>query len=337
MSVFRVRPFAPFMVAALLGCGSGPERAPHAAPAVTASTPADADATVATVDGLPISANAVRQGIVRRGGGFLSRFEKLEAKEQVLEELVRVKLLAQAARQQGYDRDPDIVASIDNLLADRYWREHVAQAGAVAQPTDAEVEAYYRAHTAEFVQPERVRGAIVFLAAPADASAAVKDALRARADDLRRQAVALPTSERTFGAIAMLNSADPTTRARGGDLGFIAREATVYDVERPVLDALVALQHPGDLAPPVETERGVYLVKFIERAGGAPVPLATVTARIRQRLYDERVQAAEKARYGTLRAQADVQIDRTRLQAIGPTHVASTERPPSFPVEGGTP
>lgn len=326
------RAFLPSLLACVVLCACAERPEPPPEPRAVERT---ADVTIATVDGEPIGADAVRLAIVRRGGDFLGRYAKLDEKEKVVEELVRVKLLARAARAQGYDREPEIQAAIEQILADRYWQQHLAPRE-VPEVTDADVEGHYEDHAGDFTDPERARAAVIFVAFPADADDETKAAARRTALELREQARALPATERTFGSLAE-RSDDPTTRRRGGDLGFLARGAEVYSVERAVHDALFALERPGDIAEPVETERGVYLVKLVERTGGGRLPLETVRTAIRQRLYDARVSDAEAARYAELRDEADVRLDRELLGTVGPSAVASSGRPPSFPVGEATP
>jgi len=182
----------------LWGCGqavtevAAPEPRPAATPArppTPARSPAEPAAPVAHVNGVAIDANAVRTEMVRRGADFLSRFERLEEKQGAVEALVRVQVLAQTAREAGYEDLPSLRAAIDRLLAEHYWREEVAALD-VPPVSDAEALAEYEANLERYTETLRARGAVLQLRAPSSASRAERAALRARAQELRRQATA---------------------------------------------------------------------------------------------------------------------------------------------------
>lgn len=285
--------------------------------------------TVATVAGAPIDADAVRREMVRRGADFLPRFTTLEEKEAVVEELVRIEVLAQQARQAGYADDPEVRRSIDRLLAEKYWRDQVEKA-AVPPVTAEEARAYYDAHPAEFTAPAKVRGAVIVLRWPSTASEAQRAEIRARAQQIAADARgAGPT---IYASLVETHSQDPVSRRSAGDTGFIVEGTTVYRFEPPVIEALFAIQQVGGVAA-VAAERGAYVVRLSAREGGTVAPFETVAASLSERLTAERKRALEEQRYAALRQQVAVAIDRQALGTVGPGDLAAAAaRPPSFPV-----
>jgi PPIC-type PPIASE domain len=321
------------------GCGDQPERRitePVAPPAIATPAVVAADATVAVVDGRPITASAVRREILRRGGDFLQHYGKLEEKERLVDDLVRTRVLAAAARRSGIADDPEIQEAYDKLLADRYWRAQVHERTRTLTVPDADVEAYYRTHPAEFTEPERVRGAVIFLEWRPGASAAERADVRAKASRLAAEAATLPADEPGFGRLAAEHSDHAPTRGRGGDTGFILKSGSVYHLALEAVNALVGLTTPGSLAPLVETDAGVWLVKLAARRGGERLPLDGVAETIRTKLLAIQTAEIERATVDELRRTFAATIDREVLATVGPTVTAAASGPPSFPLGEAT-
>lgn len=287
-----------------------------------------ANPTVAHVDGVAIDADAVRHEMVRRGADFLPRLSELAEKEAVVEDLVRVEVLAQQARKAGYADDPEIRRTIDRLLAEKYWRDQV-EAAPVPPVTVEQARAYYDAHPAEFTELKKVRGAVIALRWPSSAGDAERAMVRAKAQRLVGEAQG--ANPRSFAALVAANSEDPATRSSGGDTGFIVQGTTVFRFEPPLVNALFTIDQVGGVAA-VEGERGVYVVRLSATEGGSVTPFADVEHGLTERLTAERKRALEEQHYAALRQQVDIAIDRQALGAVGPQDLAAAARPPSFPV-----
>jgi parvulin-like peptidyl-prolyl isomerase len=83
-----------------------------------------------------------------------------------------------------------------------------------------------------------------------------------------------------FVALAREISEDATTRAQGGDLGFLRAGETVPEFEQ----AVQALTDKAPLSGPVTTPYGVHLIQLVERRGGVPEPLARVRGQVTQKV-----------------------------------------------------
>jgi parvulin-like peptidyl-prolyl isomerase len=283
---------------------------------------------VATVHGVAIDADAVRQEMIRRGADFLPRFSKVEAKQAVVDDLVRIEVLAQKARQEGYLERPEIRQSVDRLLAEQYWRD---QTEALTPPvvTEAEARAYYDEHRADFTPPRRARGAVIVLRWKSKAAEAERAEVRAQAE--RIVAEAKGANQGAFASLVAAHSDDPETRRAGGDTGFVVEGTTVFRFEPPVVEALFKIDQVGGVAS-VETGRGIYILRLAAAEGGTTTPFEQVDTSIRTRLTAERKKKLQEERYAALRRQLDIAIDLDALRKIGPADLAEAVRPPSFPV-----
>ena len=143
-----------------------------------------------------------------------------------------------------------------------------------AKVEDAEVKAYFDAHQAEFVSPERVRAEYVVLSADAlaadekvsaeDVKAAWEGAFGQKAkerEEARKKALAVLAEVKKdparFAEIAKAESQDPGSKEHGGDLGFTGRGSFV----KPFEDALYKMK-PGAISGLVESEFGFHIIRL---------------------------------------------------------------------------
>jgi len=314
------------MCAAL--CGFAALVAPSPGALAEEIAPSPDDAAVATVDGRPITAAALRRAMVRRGADFLPGFSQADKKQELLESLVRTRILADQARDEGLDQDPEVAAQIESLLAEAYWRRTVAEVQ-LAPATAKEAREYYDEHVEEFRRARRARGAVLVLRWKRDAGAAERDRVRSRAEALAQKAAGSRPS--VFTRMIEEESTDPTTRRTAGDTGFVVQGTTVFRLDPPVIEALFEVPEVGGVEV-VETARGMVLVQLREREGGDVAAFDLVADSIRRRLSAERREQAVAEQYSALRQRAEVEIDGDVLRGVGPADLAASARPPAFPV-----
>ncbi len=175
-------------------------------------------------------------------------------------------------------------------------RFNTADYAAKLQPTDAELDAYYKSNAALFQAPEQAnieylvldldgvkksivvpeadlktyyeqnaarlsgqeerRASHILINAPASASAAERQKAKARAEELLAQVKKSPES---FADVAKKNSQDSGSAVNGGDLDFFARGAMV----KPFEAAAFAMQK-GDISAVVETEFGYHIIRLTD-------------------------------------------------------------------------
>jgi len=140
-------------------------------------------------------------------------------------------------------------ASIEYLVLDL---ESVKKGIAV---NEADLKTYYEQNVASNAGKEERRASHILIAAPKDASAAERTAAKARAEELLAAVRQNPAS---FADLARKHSKDGSA-AKGGDLEFLARGATV----KPFEDALFALKK-GETSGVVETDFGYHIVRLTD-------------------------------------------------------------------------
>jgi peptidyl-prolyl cis-trans isomerase C len=207
-----------------------------------------------------------------------------QLKEQLLMQMVQTLVISGVAKQSGFAESPEIREHLDLLtnsfLANEYLKREIIQKTEVP---DNEVKTYYDTHTDEFKNPEMMRARhILFLAEPAATDEEKKSVYEKAADTLKK----IKAGE-DFAKLATDLSGDPGSKAKGGDLGFIARGKTV----KPFEDALFSLK-PGEISGVVETKFGYHIIKAEEKKEASVEPYDAAKEKIRVKLIQEHSKVA---------------------------------------------
>jgi parvulin-like peptidyl-prolyl isomerase len=188
----------------------------------------------------------------------------------------------------------------------------------VAAPSDAEIKVYHNKHEEEFKEPEkRVIEYVLF----------TFGATRADSQAVEEQAAELLAEARggaDFAELAKLNSQDPGSAEKGGDLGFFARGAMV----KPFEDAAFGARQ-GEIVGPVASQFGLHIIKVGERKreeGEEKVQASHIllkyemSPRTREALQEEASYIAEAAKEQDLKSIAEAEhkkVERTEPFAAG--------------------
>ena len=234
-------------------------------------------AAAATVDGRAIPAAAVDE-VARQletdGAGA--------DRERILDELVDMEVLAQAAERAGLDATPDIATALRLQRMQTLANAWLADASESVEIGDDELREEYARQAAAL--PEREYRASHVLLGTEDAAREVVAELAAGAD---------------FAELAAARSLDPAGTS-GGSLGWVMAGG----IDDGIVEALAELA-PGEVASePVATDFGFHVVRLDEVRGASPPDFSAVRPGLRElvlrRVLAERVDA--------LRADADVRI-----------------------------
>ena len=157
-------------------------------------------------------------------------------------------------------------------------------AGKTVKVTPEEIEAEYRKNQAQYATAEQRRASHILLTVPKDATPAVRDEVRKKAEQVLAQVRANP---RSFADLARKNPQDPGSAVKGGDLGLFGRGTMVK-----AFDEAVFSMKPGDLAGPVETNFGYHVIRLDEIKPGSATPLDKVRGDIEAELRKPRLAKA---------------------------------------------
>ncbi|RST50797.1 SurA N-terminal domain-containing protein [Variovorax sp. DXTD-1] len=188
---------------------------------------------------------------------------------------------------------PDSFASkvtISDADIETYYKDHTAQFQAPEQASieylvldleaakknvsvnEADLKTYYEQNKARFGTKEERRASHILITAPASASAADREKAKAKAEQLLAEVKKAPA---TFADVARKNSQDPGSAEKGGDLDFVTRGAMV----KPFDDAMFALKK-GDISDVIETEFGYHIIRLTDIKPAVVPPFEQVRATI---------------------------------------------------------
>ncbi len=247
----------------MAACGKGQQAAAPAAAEKPAAPP------VATIDGSPIS--RLEYDIYLKSLLQGRPIEQLTAdqKNQVLDEMISMQVLAAQAIKDGLDKDPDVAARIEVLrmrvLADTESQNYLKD----KQPTEAELKAEYETAIAAMDKTE-YHARHILVATKEAAEAAIKKIKgRAKFDDVAK-------AESTDGS-----------KANGGDLGWF----TLARMAKPFADAVKALKKGEMTQVPVQTQFGWHVIKLEDTREVAPPPFDQVKQQVTNGVIQKKLQS----------------------------------------------
>ena len=278
---------------------------------------------VASVAGQEISEETLRIELRRRFGPTPVETITHEQKLEILERLVRQEAIYAQAKASGFDQSTEMRARIKNLINAQFREQRFTNATPVV--SEQEIQAAYEASGDRFVQPTSLRGAMLFIAQPANASAEKKAETRRRAELILAEARA--GDGLAFARLCIRHSDDQVTRYKGGDLGWFSRGAS--GVEPALVEALEKAANVGDFAPIIETSRGYLITRLMEKREATRKPLAEVKELLRHQIARDKAALAEGDFYAAVKRGLDIRIDQARVEQLSlPTQ---KNQPPRLP------
>jgi parvulin-like peptidyl-prolyl isomerase len=145
----------------------------------------------------------------------------------------------------------------------------------------------------------KVRVRQLLVAIPPDSPRAVREARRA-------QAVALGERVRAGEDLAELArelSDDPSTRADGGDLGYVTRSVLPPEVAEVVFEMKV-----GELRGPVYSDQGAHIVRVLDRKASEARPFEEIKGELRRQIHQQEVEKQTKLWLVDVRKRAHVDV-----------------------------
>jgi peptidyl-prolyl cis-trans isomerase C len=181
-------------------------------------------------------------------------------KRQFAEDFLRMKLLASVGKEQGLDRDAEVLAQLDmmrdNLVAAAMLRRIEGE----AKVSEEALRAAYEARKNEMETAEARHILVAFAGSPAAQPGKpelTEEQAKAKAEELRRQL----EGDASFDELAKAESDDVGSGAQGGALGRFGRGQMVPEFEQAVFTTEV-----GKLSDIVRTQFGYHIVRVDARS-----------------------------------------------------------------------
>lgn len=241
------------------------------------------------------------------------RYQSVERRKELLDEMINVELLAQEATAKGYDKDPLAQQELRAILRDAMLADARKGLPAPADVPEQEVRAWFDAHRADYKDPERRRVSVIVL----------KDegAAKATLDAAKKSAAAA-----AFGELVKAKSIDPHARDNvpidlAGDLGIVsppgdARGENVR-VPEPVRVAVFAIAELGGVHDQVVAHGGkFYVVRLTQKLPPHERTYEEAERTIRVKLAQDKLRAKEEQLIAELRKGMKVEIDEAAVASV---------------------
>jgi peptidyl-prolyl cis-trans isomerase C len=286
---------------------------------------AELQAPLAKIDDVTITLGEFQERINRQSPYIRARYTSLEQKKEFLDSLVRFEILAKEAYRRGYDKDPEVVRTMKQVMIQKLLSAEFDKMK-VEDITDQECKTYYDANLAEYVKPEEVRVSAIILKNKAQADRVL---LEAHGDAGK--------TNKGFRDLVTKYSTDEETKLRGGDLRYV--DMTNKDLPQPVIKAAFTLINTGDVSGVVDAGNGqFYILKQTGRRKAMTKTFDDAKPQIRNKLFREKRLQAQKDFIDNLKNQAKIEINEANLAKVridtstrGDDGTGSSLGPPPMP------
>ncbi len=253
---------------------------------------------VAKIDDITITLGEFQDRINRQSPYIRQRYTSLELKKEFLESMVRFEILAKEAYRRGYDKDPEVVRTMKQVMIQKLMRDEFDSKVTADSITDDEMKKYYDSTIADYVKPEEVRASAIILKNKAQADRVL---LEAKGDAGK--------TNKGFRDLVGKYSADEETKLRGGDLRYFNAGTPTKDVPAPVVKAAFALAQTGDVSGVVDAGNGTfYILKQTGRRKALTKSFDDAKSQIRSKLFRDKRLQAQKDFVDNLKAQAKIEV-----------------------------
>jgi parvulin-like peptidyl-prolyl isomerase len=356
----RPTPLAPLSLCALAfavalglcGCrkpsadGASPSASASASPARRELTPEQAQEVLAKVGDHTITLGEYVAALERMDSFERLRYQSLDRRKLLLNEMIELELLAQEARRRGLDKQPETEERLRQMLRDELFKDLRQKVPGPNEIPEADVRKYFDEHRSEFNEPERRRVAHIALASEQQAKQILERAMKVlsapASSGAGGAAGRAPSANAEWGKLVATYSIDKPARALGtlppelaGDLGIVGSPGHPRGANPRVPEALrtavFRITEVGQVLPEIVSDGGRYhVVRMTGKTDARERRYEEAERTIRVALVQESIKKREAELEQELRAKYPVTID--------PAGLAAVEAPkPSAPAKSAAP
>ncbi len=256
---------------------------------------------LAQVDDTVITVSEFQERINSQTPYVRARYNSPEHKKEFLDNLVKFEIFASEARKKGYDRDPEVVRSMKQVMIQKLLKQEFDKVR-IEDITESEIQQYFDTHQDKFNKPAEVRVSMILVPNEAAAKKVLEDA---RVKGIENAG---------FRELVAQYSTDLETKERGGDLRFFDHKSR--ELPKEIVDSAFRMVNIGDVSEPVKTQKGVALLKLTGQRKALVRALDDVKQQIRSTLFNEKRQAMMGTYEQKLRKEAKVEVHEDRLSRV---------------------
>ena len=271
-----------------------------------------------------LEARLAREPLVVR-----QQFATVAKRKEYLLNWVQFEILADEARKQGMDRDPEVLESLKQQMVRRYLREAVLDTIKAEDITDADIETYYKNNLIMYQRPEQREVRHILLA-----------------DKAKAEKVLAELRDGSEGSPAKLNaiwkdyvervSEDKATVAYLGSIGRVSRTVPDHlsDAEKARLGAIPAqvieaafVTEPYTLSAVIKSERGCHILMPTSKLPAVNKTLEQVKQTVASRLLKRKRDLKRKELIETLRSRSKIDINTDAVRVLPVPKTGSKIKP----------
>jgi len=251
----------------------------------------------------------------REAGITVDPKEVAAAMEQQKQQIGGPEAFAKAIAQAGLTEEQLTGMERDRITVQKYVEKELV---AKTSTSDQELRAYYDGHPSEFKHPEQVKLRMILMMVKQGADQAQQDAAKTRAD----QALKRVKAGEDFAKVAQEASEDPTSKSRGGEIGWVRKGLLL-----PELESAVWTLKAGEVSPVLQSKYGYHIFKMDERRPEGTASFDEVKGSLTTYLRNQKVDDSLRLLVTTRRTKA-------KIVALDPSVKAALEPPAPPPAAG---
>lgn len=220
------------------------------------------------------------------------------------------RLVLQEALAEQWDKQPAVLAQLErlrqNALIESYL-DSVAVAPA-GYPSESELQSAYDSNRAAFLVPRQFRLAQIFIGAPKSPNKDETDKAQAKLDAVVKK---LRQPETDFAALAKIQSEEPESAARGGEIGWLPDNRIQPEIRLRVLG-----QAKDVVSEPIRLEDGWHIIKILEVKEAYTAPLAEIRDQLATQLRTERAKVERQNYLARLLQQSPISVNELAVSNV---------------------
>jgi peptidyl-prolyl cis-trans isomerase C len=253
----------------------------------------DSGRVLATVAGTPVTEQDLEEELQNIPSHSRGQYQGVTGRQRLLDQVITRKLIRLEALDLGLDEDPQLVkrmADFEERLLTDAWNRYLLES--LPEPTEEELQAYFDAHSDEFVVQARVNASWMLLPT------------REAAEQARQRVL----QGEKFTVVAREVNTDECTKADGGLLGYFSPDGYVRCIgKKPEFNARAFAMEAGDISEPFPWDDEWALLRVHEKTTERPMPYRKARERIQARLRPTVTDSLLEAHLASLRAKFDVE------------------------------
>lgn len=229
---------------------------------------------------------------------------------QVVRSMLIQRIVLKQAANEKWVQKPEIAAQLErarrSTITESYLKSQAEKSGAA--PSDAELRQAYESAKDSLFVPKQFQLAQIFIAIPQDGGKEAEAKAKAKLDGVTKS---LSHTGADFSSIARLNSDEPNSASKGGEIGWLLEKQI-----QPEIRAKIATLKKDAATAPLRLADGWHIVKIVDVKEGYTPPFEEVRAAIAEKVRTERVKTATQAYLSQLIQENPVVINEIALSKL---------------------